>query len=75
MQTLEAVETMNTHLDEWQPVLNVIGGNQIWRIGKPLRENEPLDAGNVEYAGTTFSKFEVAQSYALRCNEDQMQEA
>lgn len=75
MKTIESVETMENHLAEWQPVLNVIGGNKIWRIGKPLRKHEPLDAGNVEYAGTTFSKFEFARTHAMRCNEDQQKEA
>lgn len=57
----------------WEPVLNIVGKNRIWRVGRRLRSEEVFDAGNIEYCGTTFASMHRALEYAgLRNSEECM---
>ena len=36
-------------MNKWQVFENIVNGKRIYRVGRKMREDEPLHSGNVEY--------------------------
>lgn len=57
---------------KWQVFSNTINGYTKYRVGRKLRENEPLHSGNVEYHSCRFyDDKQFAQDFADFLNNNQ----
>lgn len=58
---------------KWQVFTNWIGDNAYYRVGRKLRDGEPLHSGNVEYAGDYTTNKDEAIALADRLNEGEQE--
>ena len=55
---------------KWQVFSNTINGYTKYRVGRKLREDEPLHSGNVEYLDGFVESKDRAQMFVDKFNED-----
>lgn len=53
---------------KWEVFSNYIGDKKMYRVGRKLREGEPLHSGNIEYAGDYTENKDEAYSLAAALN-------
>ena len=53
---------------KWQVFSNIFNGVKKYRVGRQLRENEPLHSGNILYVGGFFPDEAHAQEQADKFN-------
>lgn len=54
---------------QWQVFSNTINGYTKYRVGRKLRDDEPLHSGNVEYVGNFVDEKDAAQAVADKYNK------
>lgn len=58
---------------KWQVFTNYVLGYPYYRVGRKLREGEPLHSGNVEYAGDYTTNKDKAIALADRLNKGEQE--